>query len=85
MTGPLAPDVRERRAASIAAAAKAKNETLINEIERLLTFGEGEYAITRASGYTPDNLKRQLTRLGRNDLIPRIFEYAALYRETSNR
>lgn len=47
----------------------------IAEIERLLSYGEGEYAIIRAAGYQGReySLKRLLYRNGRADLNERIF------------
>ena len=60
-------------------------QVLVAEIEFLLMCGEGEGAIIKACGKTPLNLKRQLSRHGRHDLIPKIFEWDRLYRESSSR
>lgn len=48
---------------------------LIQEIERLLTYGEGEHAILRAAGYqhNPKALRKRLYVHGRADLNERIF------------
>lgn len=48
---------------------------LIHEIERLLSYGEGEHAILKAAGYLnkPKNLKTRLYHHGRQDLNERIF------------
>lgn len=48
---------------------------LIAEIERLLSYGEGEYAIVRAVGYADkiNGLKARLYENGRSDLNARIF------------
>lgn len=58
-------------------AAAAKAEALIEDIEWLVKFHQCEYAILTAVGYAdrPKSLKTQLMRLGRHDLVPKIFEW----------
>jgi hypothetical protein len=75
----LTAAAREARAIKVAATAQAKNEAMLEEIQFLLGCGEGKHAITRALGYAgrPEALKRQLNRLGKNKLIPSIFEWDA--------
>jgi hypothetical protein len=62
-------------------AAQQKNADLIEDIEHLLHCDVGEAAILHALGYvdSPVALKRRLQRLGRHDLLPRIFEADTLY------
>lgn len=57
--------------------APSRAEILTAEIEFLLACGEGEHAITSAFGIKPLSLQRKLHRLGRADLIPRVFEHQA--------
>ena len=65
-----------------AEAARRRNEALIEELEFLLQCNVGEAAILQALGYRQGiTLKRQLQRLNRRDLIPRIFEWDALVNE----
>lgn len=63
----------------MAVAKAARAEILVDEIEFLIMCGEGEAAILAKLGYggKKEALKRQLHRLGRSDLAPRIFEYDA--------
>jgi hypothetical protein len=71
------PEARAGRI-ELAAAAKAdRAEALTSEIEFLVMCGEGEGEILRKTSYhgKPEALKRQLHRIGRPDLIPRIFEH----------
>lgn len=61
-------------------AAEQKRADLIEEIEFLLSCDVGEAGILAALGNVkPLTLKRNLGRIGRHDLIPRIFEADALY------
>jgi hypothetical protein len=65
-----------------AEAARRRNEALIEELEFLLQCNVGEAAILQAFGYRQGiTLKRQLQRLNRRDLIPRIFEWDAMVNE----
>jgi len=65
-----------------AEAARRRNEALIEELEFLLQCNVGEAAILQALGYRQGiTLKRQLQRLNRRDLIPRIFEWDAMVNE----
>jgi hypothetical protein len=59
------------------AATAARAEALVENLEWLIKFRQCEYACLTAVGYArkPEALKRQLMRIGRRDLIPRIFEY----------
>jgi hypothetical protein len=62
------------------AKAEADGQTLIAEIEHLLSFNIGEAALLDAIGYrhkTAAALELRLRRLGRPDLLPRIFEHHA--------
>jgi hypothetical protein len=54
---------------------KMTAQEIIEEIERLLSYGEGEDRIVRALGYhhRPKSLKDRLSRNGRADLNERIF------------
>jgi len=68
--------------AARAAAAARRNEALIEELEFLLQCNVGEAAILQALGYRQGiTLKRQLQRINRRDLIPRIFEWDAMVNE----
>ena len=68
--------------AARAAAAARRNEALIEELEFLLQCNVGEAAILQALGYRQGiTLKRQLQRINRRDLIPRIFEWDAMVHE----
>ena len=65
-----------------ARAAARRNEALIEELEFLLRCNVGEAAILQALGYRQGiTLKRQLQRINRRDLIPRIFEWDAAVHE----
>ena len=65
-----------------ARAAARRNEALIEELEFLLKCNVGEAAILHALGYRQGiTLKRQLQRINRRDLIPRIFEWDAAVHE----
>jgi hypothetical protein len=65
-----------------AAAAARRNEALIEELEFLLQCNVGEAAILQALGYRQGiTLKRQLQRINRRDLIPRVFEWDAMVHE----
>ena len=55
--------------------ARAKRHDLIENIEWLLQFNVGETAILASTGKKADTLKTALSRAGRPDLIPRIFEH----------
>jgi len=65
-----------------AEAARRRNEALIEELEFLLQCNVGEATIMHKLGYRQGiTLKRQLQRLNRRDLIPRIFEWDAMINE----
>jgi hypothetical protein len=62
-------------------AAQARNDYLIQEIEFLLMCDVGEHAIAQALNVKARSLERKLHRIGRTDLIPRIFSHQAALTE----
>jgi hypothetical protein len=73
------PEALAKRLAAAAIARAARAEILVDEIEFLIMCGEGEAAILAKLGYggKKEALKRQLSRIGKHHLIPRIFEHDA--------
>jgi len=61
----------------VAMTARRRQHDLVEDLEWLLRFNPGEAALLQAAGVKPDTLKRQLARIGRTDLIPRIFTWGA--------
>lgn len=57
--------------------ARHKQADLVENLEWLLRFNPGEYELLQAAGVKPDTLKRHLARIGRTDLIPKIFTWGA--------
>ena len=87
MSGTQSPEALARRRERAAAEKAERAEALTDEIEFLVMCGEGEGAILAKLGYhgKKEALKRQLSRLGRHDLIPRIFEHDAMNLERLGR
>jgi hypothetical protein len=87
MTTQTAPRPRTQaqldRDAQVSITAQAKNAALVEEIDFLLHCAVGEAAIVHALGYVGRTaaLKRRLARMNRYDLVPRIFEADALYKD----
>ena len=81
------PEALKARLERAATQKAERAETLTSEIEFLIMCGEGEGEILRATGYSgkSEALKRQLHRIGKSDLIPRIFEHEQMNLERLGR
>jgi hypothetical protein len=75
MNTPICAPARITPGQRISLTGKLRRHDLVEDLEWMLSFNIGEHELVTRTGRNAEALKTVLRRIGRQDLIPRIFEH----------